>query len=89
MDDIKLAGKTENTEPTWKILMKDVDLESQHHLLIMYVWVALKESVKSVMRLWQLQRCQNPGFLLESKKNYLPELQGNLMQKQNLLGPMT
>ena len=25
-DDIKLAGKTENTEPTWKILMKDVDL---------------------------------------------------------------
>ena len=27
VDDIKLAGKTENTEPTWKILMKDVDLE--------------------------------------------------------------
>ena len=26
VDDIKLAGKTENTEPTWKILMKDVDL---------------------------------------------------------------
>ena len=26
MDDIKLAGKTENTEPTWTILMKDVDL---------------------------------------------------------------
>ena len=27
VDEIKLAGKTENTEPTWKILMKDVDLE--------------------------------------------------------------
>ena len=26
VDDIKLAGKTENIEPTWKILMKDVDL---------------------------------------------------------------
>ena len=26
VDDIKLAGKTENKEPTWKILMKDVDL---------------------------------------------------------------
>ena len=26
VDDIKLAGKTENVEPTWKILMKDVDL---------------------------------------------------------------
>ena len=26
MDDIKLAGKTENVEPTWKFLMKDVNL---------------------------------------------------------------
>ena len=26
MDDIKLAGKTENIEPTWEILMEDVDL---------------------------------------------------------------
>ena len=26
VDDIKLAGKTENMEPTWKNLMKDVDL---------------------------------------------------------------
>ena len=26
VDDIKLAGKTENIEPTWKILMEDVDL---------------------------------------------------------------
>ena len=27
VDDIKMAGKTENMKPTWKILMKDVDLE--------------------------------------------------------------
>ena len=26
VDDIKLAGKTENIEQTWTILMKDVDL---------------------------------------------------------------
>ena len=26
VDDIKLAGKTENIEPTWKIFMEDVDL---------------------------------------------------------------
>ena len=26
VDDIKMAGKTENMEPTWNILMKDVDL---------------------------------------------------------------
>ena len=27
VNDIKLANKTENIEPTWKILMKHVDLE--------------------------------------------------------------
>ena len=27
VDDIKMAGRTENIKPTWKILMKDVDLE--------------------------------------------------------------
>ena len=32
--------------------------------------------------------CSNPGFLLEPKKNYRPELQGNLMQKQYLPGPL-
>ena len=27
LDDIKMAGKTENSKPTWQILMKDVDLK--------------------------------------------------------------
>ena len=27
VDDFKMAGKTENMKPTWKILLKDVDLE--------------------------------------------------------------
>ena len=27
VDDIKLAGKKQNSGPTWKILLKDVDLE--------------------------------------------------------------
>ena len=26
VDDIKLASKTENIEPTWKIIMEDVDV---------------------------------------------------------------
>ena len=26
VDDVKLAGKKQNINPTWKILMKDVDL---------------------------------------------------------------
>ena len=56
----------------------------------MYFWVALKASVKSAKVLWQAREvCSNPGFLLELKKNYRPELQGNLMQKQYLLGPTT
>ena len=56
----------------------------------MYIRVALKENVKLVMILWQTTEiCSNPGFLLEPRKNDLSELQGNLMQKQYLLGPMT
>ena len=27
VDDLKLAGKKQNIDPTWKVLMKDVDLE--------------------------------------------------------------
>ena len=42
------------------------------------------------MKLWQTKKIySNPGFLLEPRKNFLSELQGNLMQKQHLLGPMT
>ena len=33
VDDIKLAGKTENIEPTWTTLMKDVDLGEQTSFL--------------------------------------------------------
>ena len=46
VDDIKLAGKTENINPTLNILMKDVDWDNQHHSSIMFVWVALKENVR-------------------------------------------
>ena len=48
------------------------------------------ESVNLVTILWQTSEiCSNPGILLEPRQNYLPELQGNLMQKQYLLGLMT
>ena len=64
--DIKLAGKTKNIEPTWKILMEDVDFEEPASFPDHVYLVALKESVKSARI-----------------------LQGNLMQKQYLLGLMT
>ena len=90
VDDIELAGKTENMEPTWKVLMEDVDLGEPTSFLDCVYWVALKESVKLVRILWQTTEiCSNPGFLLEPRKNYRPGLQGNLMQKQYHLGPMT
>ena len=42
------------------------------------------------MTLWQTSGiCSNPGFLLEPRKKYLSELQGNLMQKSYLLDPTT
>ena len=88
VDDIKLTGKTENMEPTWKILMKDVDLGEPTSFLDMYIWDALKEGVKSAKILWLTTEIgSNPGFLLGPKKNYRPELQGNLIQKSYLPGP--
>ena len=38
VDDIKLAGKTENMEPTWKILMKDIDLGEPKSFLDHVFW---------------------------------------------------
>ena len=90
VDDIKMAGKTENTEPTWKNLMEYVDLGEPTSFLDHENLGCTKESVKEATILWQIKEiCSNPGFLLEPRKNYRPALQGNLIQKQYLLGPMT
>ena len=83
-DKLKTSNRIGNF--SWKTLI----WENQHHFLIMYIWDAPKESLKSVMKLWQTTEiCTNPGFLLKPRKNYLSELQGNLMQKSYLLGPTT
>ena len=64
--------------------------EDQHHFSTTFIWVALKESVKSARILWRTAEiCSNSGFLLDPRKNYRPELQGNLMQRQYLLGATT
>ena len=64
VDDIKLAGKKQNINPTWKILMKDVDLGNRHHFLTMFIWVALKENVRLTRILWIITKvCSNQGFL--------------------------
>ena len=45
---------------------------------------------EQISKLWQTAEIRShPGFLLAPNKNYRPELQGNLMQKQCLLVLMT
>ena len=86
VDHIKLAGKKQNICPTWKILMKHVDLgEPTTFLDHVYLGCTQREC-----QLWIITEiCSNSEFLLEPTKNYQPELQGNLMPKQYLHGPMT
>ena len=38
VDDIKLAGKKQNTDPKWKVLMKDVDLGEPTYALTTFIW---------------------------------------------------
>ena len=45
-DDIKLGGKKQNINPTWKILMNMLIWENQHHSLTTLTLVALKEKEK-------------------------------------------
>ena len=57
----------------------------------MFIWVALKENVKSARILWIITEvCLNLGFLLVLWKSYQKlELQGNLRQTLSLHGSMT
>ena len=48
VDDIKLAGKKQNLDPMWKVLMKDVDLGELTSFLIMFIWVALNENYRNL-----------------------------------------
>ena len=89
VDDIKIAGKKQNIDPMWKILMKDVALgEPTSFLDHVYLGCTQRECQISN------DIVANYTDMFESRisagaKEKLPELQGNLMQKQYLLGPMT
>ena len=90
VDDIKIVGRTENIKPTWKILMKNVDLgEPTTFIDHVYLGCTQRECKISDEIVENTEICSNPGFLVESRKDYLSELQGNLMQKLYLLGPTT
>ena len=90
VDDIKLAGKTENIELTWKILMEDVDLgEPTSFLDHVYLGRTQRERHISKDIVTNNRDMFESMISARAKENYRRGLQGNLVQKQYLLGPMT
>ena len=79
VDDIKMAGKKQNLDPMWKILMKDVDLgEPTSFLDHVYLGCTQRECKTSKDFVTITGICLNPGFQPELNKNYL--IQRNLKQ---------
>ena len=79
--DIKLVGKKQNVDPLWKVLNKEIYLVeptvflliwgNQHHSLIMFTLVALKNNVKHAKTLWtKTDPCPNPEFPQMQWNNY-------------------
>ena len=86
VNDIKLAGKTENITPTWKILMKDVDLEEPTSVLDhVNLGCAQRECKISDEVVTKYRDMFEARISAGAKEEYQQELQGNLMQKQYLL----
>ena len=46
VDDIILAGKKQHINPKWKVQIKKLIRENQHHSLIMCTWDVLRDNVK-------------------------------------------
>ena len=87
VDGSKVAGKKQNVDPMWKVLMKQVDLGEPTSSLTTSIWFALNENVKQARILWTVitEIFLNPGSPQEQKKNYF--VQGDLMQT-SVHGPM-
>ena len=66
VDDVKLAGKKQNINPTWKVPMKDVDLEEPTSFLdhvysgCTQRWCQKAKILSTIAKTWPI-----PGFLLE------------------------
>ena len=69
---MELTGKKQNIDPTWNILMKDVDQgEPTSFQTTYYIWVALKENVREAsIIMWIITEvCSNQGLLPGLLKN--------------------
>ena len=79
-----------NLEPTWKILMEEVDLGEPTSFLDHENLGCTQRECTLSNDIVANYRCTfDSRIITGAKENYLQELQGNLMQKQYLLGPMT
>ena len=91
VDDIKLAGRKQNINPTWKILMKDIDLEESTSFLD-HVYLGCtqrecqisKDIVDSDISMFESRISAGATEKCQKQK-----LLGNLMPKRYLHGPTT
>ena len=78
--------RTENIEPTWKILMKDVDLgEPTSFLDHVYLECTQRECQTSKDVVDNYRNMFESRISAGAKENYLPEREGNRMQKHIFL----
>ena len=88
VDDIKVAGKTENMKPTLKILMKDVDLEEPTSFLDhVYLGCTQRECTKNHEIVTKCKDMFEASISAEAKEQ-LPTRAAR-MQKSYLLGLTT
>ena len=90
VDDIKLAGKKQNIEPTWTMFMKDVDLgEPTSFLDHVHLGCTQRDCQLSKDIVDKYRRIFESRISAGAEEKYRLKPQGNVMQKQYLLGPMT
>ena len=89
VDGIKLAGKTETIEPTWKFHLKVVDLGEPTFLDVVYLGCKQRECKISNDMVASYRDMLESRVSAGAKDNYRPAQQGNVMQKKYLLALMT
>ena len=72
VDGIKLAGKKQNIDPMWKVLLKEVDFGEPTFFLNHVYLVCTQRECPTSKKKWTITEvCLNPKSLLELQKSYL------------------
>ena len=85
VDDLKLAHKTETTEPTWKFLLTVVDFGEPTFLDLVYLGCKQRECKISNDMVASYRDMLEFRVSAGAKDNYRPAQQGNVMQKNIFL----